>query len=112
MFGKKKRENVRTVSRVVRDFKNYSQPNFIQLLKNNSWDSLINCQDPNEQWEFLYEQILEILSVMCPFKRYRQLEVTGIFLGNILKYQNDHSDKFGGAILAQQGGFLTISCLL
>ena len=37
---------------------------------------------------------------------------TGIFLGNILKYQNDHSDKFGGAILAQQGGFLTISCLL
>ena len=26
---------------------------------------------------------------------------TGIFLENILKYQNDHSDKYGGAILPQ-----------
>ena len=26
---------------------------------------------------------------------------SGIFLENILKYQNDHSEKFGGAILAQ-----------
>ena len=36
--------------------------------------------------------------------------VPGIFLGNIFK--NDHRDNFGGAILAQQGGFLTIPCLL
>ena len=36
----------------------------------------------------------------------------GMFLGNILKYQNVPSDKFGGAILSQQGGFLTNSCLL
>ena len=40
------------------------------------------------------------------------LTSSGIFLGYILKYQNDHSDKIGGAILAQQGGFLIISCLL
>ena len=25
----------------------------------------------------------------------------GIFLENIVKYQNDHRDKFGGAILTQ-----------
>ena len=37
---------------------------------------------------------------------------SGIFLENIFKYHNDHSDNFGGAILAQLGGFLTISCLL
>ena len=36
---------------------------------------------------------------------------SGIFLGNIFKYQNDHRDKYGGAILAQQGGFLTVPCL-
>ena len=39
-------------------------------------------------------------------------KAAGIFLGNIYKYQNDHSDKFGGVILAQQGGFLTVPCLL
>ena len=27
--------------------------------------------------------------------------LSGIFLENIFKYQNDHSDMFGGAILAQ-----------
>ena len=42
-----------------------------------------------------------------------RVTITGIFLVNILKdllkYQNDHSDEFGEAILAQQGGLLTIS---
>ena len=35
------------------------------------------------------------------------IAILGIFLGNIFKYQNDHRDKYGGAILAQQGGFLS-----
>ena len=37
----------------------------------------------------------------------RSYEISGIFVENI-KYQNDHGADFGGAILAQQGGFLTI----
>ena len=32
--------------------------------------------------------------------------ITEIFLENIFKYQNDHSYKFGGAIIAQYGGIL------
>ena len=38
--------------------------------------------------------------IMIPFTE-TIMHVTGLFLENILKYQNDHSDKFGGAILAQ-----------
>ena len=45
-------------------------------------------------------------------ERRKKLLRAGIFLGNIYKYQNDHSDNFGGAILAQQEGFLTVPCLL
>ena len=72
---KKKRENIRTVYRVFRDFKNYSKPNVVLLLKNYNWNPLRNSLDPNSQWDMLYKRILEMLSIMCPFKRYRQREV-------------------------------------
>ena len=42
--------------------------------------------------------------IATPFKILSEITnktLPGIFLENILKYQNDHSDKFGGAILAQ-----------
>ena len=77
---KKHRENTRTVFRVFRNFKNYSKPNFIQLLKNYDWNPLRNSQDPNYQWELLYKRILEILSIMCPFKRYNQREIVKLWL--------------------------------
>ena len=72
---KKKRENNRIVYRVVRDYRNYSEPILSQLLRNHNWDNLKNSRNPNEQWDILYYVILEILSVMCPFKRYKQREV-------------------------------------
>ena len=53
---KKKRENIRTVYRVFRDFKNYSKPNFVLLLKNYDWNPLRNSLDPNSQWEMLYKK--------------------------------------------------------
>ena len=39
-------------------------------------------------------------------------QMSGIFLENNFKYQNAHIDEFGGAIIANYGGFFTISCLL
>ena len=35
----------------------------------------------------------------------------GIFLENNFKYQKIHNNEFEGAISANYGGFLTISCL-
>ena len=41
-----------------------------------------------------------------------QVYRTGIFLENNFKYRNAHNNEFGGAISANYGGFLTISCFL
>ena len=71
---KKKRENNRMVYRTYRDFRNYSKENCVQLLKNSNWEFLSSLNDPNEQWELLRNKALEILSVMCPYKRYKQRE--------------------------------------
>ena len=72
---KKNRENTRCVYRTVRDVRNYNNNDFTALLINHDWDMLKNNPDPNVQWEILYKKVLDILSVMCPFKRYKQREV-------------------------------------
>ena len=55
----------------------------------------------------MYVELPYIYIYMCR-RNYNEFHVyvPGIFLENILKYQNNRSDKLGGAILAQQGGFL------
>ena len=47
-----------------------------------------------------------MLYFACPrgckdFKTSPAASLSGIFLENIFKYQNDHGDTFGGAILTQ-----------
>ena len=69
---KKKRENCRTVFGVFRDLKNYSKAKFVQLLKNHNWNFLMNLNNPNDQWE--QKTTMDILSIMCAFKRFKQLE--------------------------------------
>ena len=56
----------------VRDAKNYDLDVFSTLLSNANWDLLKNSEDPNVQWDILYQKILDILAVMCPLKRYKQ----------------------------------------
>ena len=35
----------------------------------------MNLNNPNDQWEHLYKTAMDILSIMCPFKRFKQREV-------------------------------------
>ena len=59
----------------VRDAKNYDLDIFSTLLSNANWDLLKNSEDPNVQWDILYQKILDILAVMCLLKRYKQREI-------------------------------------
>ena len=71
---KKKREITRCVYRTVRDVRKYDRNDFVNLLLNSDWDVIRNGQDPNIQWDCLYTIMTSILSIMCPFKRYKQRE--------------------------------------
>ena len=72
---KKKREVKHTVYRSMRDYRNYDKKALITLL-NQKIDNVAyrDINDPNIMWTRLYNCINEILSVMCPLKRYRQRE--------------------------------------
>ena len=78
---KKAREMKEMVSRVVRNYKNYNENVFIQLVRNLDWTEFDNCLDPNKQWLFIREKLTGILSVMCPYKhvnsrKYKPLWIT------------------------------------
>ena len=44
------------------------------LLNRLSIDDFVDLDDPNVMWDQLYNYVYEILSVMCPFRKYRQRE--------------------------------------
>ena len=72
---KKARQCYRNVYRVLRDYKNYNKDVLVDLLKNRLViEEYVTSQDPNVMWDQLYTHVNDILSVMCPYKRYKQRE--------------------------------------
>ena len=69
---KKARENHQTVYRSVCDLSNFDADNFSTLVRNSNWDELRDMENPDDMWLLLYKTMYDILSVMCPFKRYKQ----------------------------------------
>ena len=73
---KKARECKKNVWRSVRNYKNYNKEIMCTLLLAKLQDSDFNITpNPDDKCEILSDMVLEILSVMCPYKRYRQQEV-------------------------------------
>ena len=72
---KKAREKNPTVTRNLRDYTNYSRQNLIDLLDQSlERKSFDDIDDPNALWNCIYHSTIDILSVMCPIKCYRQRE--------------------------------------
>ena len=59
---------------MARNYSNYNPEIFADLLKAQDWDVYNLMDDPEEMWNVLYSRIYDILSVMCPFKNYKQRE--------------------------------------
>ena len=66
---KKSREKKDSIVKTVRDYTNFDEINFERLLKNINWDTFDNHSDPNYQWELIHGYTVDILSIMCPYKR-------------------------------------------
>ena len=72
---KKDRECVAYVYRTLRNYNMFNMNNFVDLLRLKLNDiHFFGCQDPNILWDHVYSMANEILSVMCPYRRYRHRE--------------------------------------
>ena len=65
---KKNREKKECTLKTSRQYRNYNHDHFVHLLRDKNWVDYDNMLDPNEQWIFIKEVALEILSIMCPYK--------------------------------------------
>ena len=72
---KKSHEKKTIVFKTLRDYKNYNKQHLIDLLRQKiKIDTFDEVEDPNVMWETFYGGVIEILSIMCPYKRYAQRE--------------------------------------
>ena len=49
-------------------YTNYNHENFENILKAKDWQLFDNLYDPNLQWTFTYDNVIDILSEMCPYR--------------------------------------------
>ena len=66
---KKEKEHKEIVSRTVRDYRNFDENIFENLLKENDWHVFDNSIDTEVQWSILIEKFRDILKIMCPYKK-------------------------------------------
>ena len=66
---KKKRRKKNVKIETVRDYGKFDSKNFCNLIDSLNWEIYDMSTDPSDQWKFLFENITEILSIMCPYKR-------------------------------------------
>ena len=48
---------------------------FGTLIRSLDWDDYNNMHACSDMWNFVYKGLYDILTIMCPFKRYRQRKV-------------------------------------
>ena len=65
---KKIKENNECLLKCVRNYKNYNQEDFEVLLQGKDWSTFDISHDPNVQWNCIFEHVIDILSIMCPYK--------------------------------------------
>ena len=71
---KKTREMHNYIRRTVRDMSNYDENVFSDILHNLNWDFVRESEDMEYIWSTLYTKIYDILTIMCPYRKYKQHE--------------------------------------
>ena len=66
---KKPREKVIKVWKNVRNFNGYDKDMFNTLFLQIDWETFFACDDPNVLWSTMHNKMLEILAIMCPYKK-------------------------------------------
>ena len=60
-----------------RNLKNFNEREFIEILNNTDWDSIISIEDndPNASMDNFYQQINYILDELAPYKKLNKREI-------------------------------------
>ena len=66
---KKKRERHDIVTCTVRDYRAFDENVLENTLLNKNWDNFNVSIDPDIHWEIILSYVLDILSIMCPYKK-------------------------------------------
>ena len=69
VIRKKEREKVCKVWKTIRIQKNFDKQVFCNLLLNHDWTLYYTLRDVDLLWNVIYTKIIEILEIMCPYKR-------------------------------------------
>ena len=70
---KKKREHVEYVYRYLRNYTLYNVENFVNLFRLHlARVNFFEIDDPNILWQHIHSIALDILEIMCPYRRYKQ----------------------------------------
>ena len=73
---KKSKEHVAYVYCDIRDYTKYNTKEFTDLLRSKlHLSTYLHVHDPNVLWDLIIKATHEILEIMCPMRRYRQLEI-------------------------------------
>ena len=82
---KKAREKNTTVLRNVRDYRNNDKNVLVNFVKNRLSQTTFETEiDPTVKWQILYDIVYDILSVMCPYKKYRQRESLSLWITPVI----------------------------
>ena len=79
---KKAREkNVKYVYRTRRDLTNFDTDRFKTLISHAEWNVFDNTDELNVLWSIFHKTVCDILSIMCPLKRFKQREKITPWIG-------------------------------
>ena len=89
---KKEREKIIREWKTIRQYKNYNEVVFCNILMEIDWNAYAVEMNVDIMWDTLLDKINEILTVMCPFKRvYVRSQKTPWITNDIIHYINERT---------------------
>ena len=94
----------------MRDYSRYNKEDFTNLIINSDWSEYDLLLDPNLQWEILLSNVLNVLSIMCPYKRvFARKEIVPWLTPEIYKALQDKKNSIKKYRDSKSSGDLTLA---
>ena len=61
-----------------RSYRNYNRADFQNRLANEDWAPFFESESPNEQWDIMFNIIVNTIDQMCPIRSHRVEEIKGV----------------------------------
>ena len=74
VIRKKKKQEKTKIEFKGRSYKYYNKDIFQEMLRKVDWTILFGIDDPNECWEYMFNNIINSLEVLCPEKMFKSFQ--------------------------------------